>query len=154
MQKRIRNHYRERSQKGCQRGHVPPPFGPLRKKIRKSPPLIPLCPLTLLHSYQLIFCRNNYTWLTSPPYPQLVISLPAATSTFVYPPPNPLTNILAAPYKNRPTVYHSIPFNTVQYRSIPLKRSTVNLLVSMVLRMVKKTTNGIPLKTLNTVQYH
>ena len=24
------------------------------------------------------------------------------------------------PYKNRPTVYHSIPFNTVQYRSIPL----------------------------------
>ena len=22
-------------------------------------------------------------------------------------------------YKNRPTVYHSIPFNTVQYRSVP-----------------------------------
>ena len=23
------------------------------------------------------------------------------------------------PYKNRPTVYHSIPFSTIQYRSIP-----------------------------------
>ena len=42
-------------------------------------------------------------------------------------------SVMATPYKNRPTVYHSIPFNTVQYRSIPLKTSTVNLLVSMVL---------------------
>ena len=36
------------------------------------------------------------------------------------------------PYKNLSMVYHSIPFNTIQYHSLPLRPSMVYWSVSMV----------------------
>ena len=83
------------------------PFGPVRKKTRNGPPSLPI----LFHSLfsANIFCNNiaylapggpgpcpgSQLGLTSHPDIPLVMSLSAATSTFVC--PLRLTKILAAP---------------------------------------------------------